>query len=468
MKKIISLILALIIIALPVCSFISCDSVMSGDVKTLYVYNWGEYISDGSEGTLDSNRAFELWYEYKYGEKINVVYSTYSSNEDMYAKLSGGAVNYDIIVPSDYMIERLIKGEGGESLLAPLNKENIPHAKNLSIDFYGENAQYDYYDEGSVYSIPYFYGMIGIIYNSTMVNEEDIGTWDLMWNDEYKGNILQFNNSRDAFGTAQYKLGIDVNTDDENEWRRALEALKAQKNFVQGYVMDEIFNKMEGGSAAIAAYYAGDYLTMFENNEDLEFFYPKRYNPDTKEYEVSTNLYVDAMCIPSTSENKTEAERYIDFMLMVDKDFEAETSEFYNCDFYEYYSEKMGGEEFYSAAVANAEYTYYASPNQEVVEDPGYRATMDDIKPAVIDETTGETIKPGAYDLMYDKDALKTATYYQNLTPEKLALINTLWEELKSDIDVSPVIIIICVVIVAFLAGGGLFLGLRKKFRNNY
>ena len=467
MKRIISLILALIIIALPVCSFISCDSMISGDVKTLYVYNWGEYISDGSEGTLDSNRAFELWYEYKYGEKINVVYSTYSSNEDMYAKLSGGAVNYDIIVPSDYMIERLINAEGG-SMLAELDLNNIPHSSNLSSDFFGADAKYDYYDKGSVHSVPYFYGMIGIIYNSTMVEDEDIGSWDLMWNEKYTGNILQFNNSRDALGTAQYKEGIDVNTDDENEWRKALDALKKQKAFVQGYVMDEIFNKMEGGSAAIAAYYAGDFLTMYENNEDLEFFYPKRYDPETEEYEVSTNLYVDAMCIPKTSQNKLEAERYIDFMLMVDNDFENETSDFFDCDFYEFYSDRMGGEEFYSAAVANAEYTYYASPNQKVVEDDGYRATMDEIKPAVIDETTGEVIKPGAFELMYDKEALKTATYYQNLTPEKLALINTLWEELKSDIDVSPIIIIICVAIVGTLAGGGLFLGLRKKFRNNY
>ena len=128
----------------------------------------------------------------------------------------------------------------------------------------------------------------------------------------------------------------------------------------------------------------------------------------------------------------------------------------------------MGGEEFYSAAVANAEYTYYASPNQKVVDNEDYRATMDEIKPAVIDEATGEVIKPGAFDLMYDEEALKTATYYQNLTPEKLVLINNLWEELKSDIDVSPVIIIICAVIVAVLAGGGLFFGLRKKYRNSY
>ena len=344
MKRIFSLAIALIILALPLCTFISCDTSLGGDVKTLYVYNWGEYISDGSEGCLDSNRAFELWYEYKYGEKINVVYSTYSSNEDMYAKLSGGAVSYDIIVPSDYMIERLINADGG-SMLAPLDFNNIPHASsNLSSDFYGENAPYDYYDEGSVYSIPYFYGMIGIIYNPQVLFGDDRElsdeekSWDIMWNEDYKGNILQFNNSRDAFGTAQYMLGIDINTDEGDEWKKALEALKEQKKFVQGYVMDEIFNKMEGGSAGIAAYYAGDFLTMYENSSteekpsDLKFFYPKKYNPETEKYEVSTNLYVDAMCIPKTSQNKTEAERYIDFMLMVDEDFENETSEFYSGD----------------------------------------------------------------------------------------------------------------------------------------
>ena len=430
LNKILSLILALSLLILPVSLFASCEEGTAGNVKTLYVYNWGEYISDGSEGSLDSNRAFELWYEYTYGEKVNVVYSTYSSNEDMYAKLSGGAVNYDIIVPSDYMIERLIK----EDALAPLDFSNIPHASNLSDNFYGEDTKYDYYDDGSVYSVPYFYGMIGIIYNKTMVDEADTGSWDLMWNEKYKGNILQFNNSRDALGTAQYKLGIDVNTDDEIQWRAALEELKAQKGIVQGYVMDEIFNKMEGGSAAIAAYYAGDFLTMYENNEDLEFFYP----------EEGTNLYVDAMCIPKSSENKLIAERYIDFMLMVDEDFDEGFLE---------YMESLG-EDFYSPAVANAEYTYYASPNQKVVDDEGYRETMN-------------SIKDDAFEKMYSLDSVN-ATYYENLTSEKLVLINTLWEELKSDIDVSPTIIIICVVIVGSMAGLAVFFGTRKKFRNNY
>ena len=436
-KRIFALLLVLTLLALPLSLLSSCDVKSQGETTTLYVYNWGEYMSDGSEGTLDSNRAFELWYEYTYGERVDVVYSTYSSNEDMYAKLSGGAVSYDIIVPSDYMIERLISGgENGESLLSPLNKENIPHMDNLSPSFYGENAPYDYYDEGNIYSVPYFYGMIGIIYNTTMVEEEDIGSWDVMWNEKYKGNILQFNNSRDALGTAQYKLGIDVNTDSEDEWRAALGELKAQKAIVQGYVMDEIFNKMEGGSAAISAYYAGDFLTMYENNSDLEFFYP----------EEGTNLYVDAMCIPASSQNKLVAERYIDFMLMVDEDFDEGFIDFYN---------ERTGEEFYSAAIANAEYTYYASPNQKVVDDEDYQETLN-------------LIKPGAYKLMYDENALKSATSYKNLTPEKLALINNLWEELKSDIDVSPVIIIICAVIIGTLAAGGIFLGFRKRLRNNY
>ncbi len=436
-KRIFSIILALILIALPISFFSACDDSVGGGTTTLYVYNWGEYMSDGSDGTLDSNRAFELWYEYTYGEKVDVVYSTYSSNEDMYAKLSGGAVSYDIIVPSDYMIERLISGgENGESLLHPLNYDNIPHAKaNLSSDFFGNDARYDYYDEGNVYSVPYFYGMIGIIYNTSMVDEADIGSWDLMWNEKYQGNILQFNNSRDALGTAQYKLGIDVNTDDESEWRAALGELKTQKGIVQGYVMDEIFNKMEGGSAAISAYYAGDFLTMYEHNQDLEFFYP----------EEGTNLYVDAMCIPKSSQNKLVAERYIDFMLMVDSDFEE--------GFLEYYMENIG-EEFYSPAVANAEYTYYASPNQKVVDDEGYRNTMSEIK-------------DDAFEKMYSLDTVN-ATYYKNLTPQKLTLINRLWEELKSDIDVSPIIIIICVVIVGTLSAGGIFLGFRKKYRNNY
>lgn len=214
MKRILCLAIA-IVIMLPLMLTLTSCSDEGGEVTTLYVYNWGEYMSDGSEGSLDVNKAFEDWYYATYGERVKVTFSTYSSNEDMYAKLSGGAVNYDVIVPSDYMIERLIK----EDMLYPLNYENIPNIENIVPEFHGENAEYDYYDKGGVYSVPYFYGMIGIIYNTTMVDPEDkdIGSWSLMWDEDYKGNILQFNNSRDALGTAQYYLGVDVNTDDELE-----------------------------------------------------------------------------------------------------------------------------------------------------------------------------------------------------------------------------------------------------------
>lgn len=387
-----------------------------GKVTTLYVYNWGEYISDGTEGTEDVNEQFERWYYDTYGERVKVNYSTYSSNESMYAKISSGSADYDVIIPSDYMIERMIS----EGLLAPLHYENIPNAVSIAPEFL--NADYDPDKDGdgfNDYSVPYMYGMIGIIYNTQMVDEEDIGSWDLMWNEKYAGNILQFNNSRDAFGSAQYYLGIDVNTDDEAAWRQVLDKLKEQKPILQGYVMDEIYNKMENGSAAISSYYAGDFMTMYESNEDLDFYYPSE----------GTNLYVDAMCIPATSRNQTVAERYINFMLSVDEDYGA-------------------------PAIANAEYTYYASPSEWVRSDASYIEYLN-------------SIKDGGYDLMYDTDAIPT-TSYKNLSGEQLLMLSRLWEELKADVTVSGSIYVICGVIIVVLTSAGIFLGARKRMRDKY
>ena len=391
MKKILSILISHTLAVIPCLTMTSCGT-SDNEVITLYVYNWGEYISDGSEGSLDVNAAFEDWYNStigaKNGTRVKVNYSTYSSNEDLYAKITSEAVNYDVIVPSDYLVQRLKK----EGYLAPSNYDNLENEDNILEEFRGENA---FYDVGNVYSVPYLYGMIGIIYNTDMVpaDEENIGSWELMWDKDYKGNILQFNNSRDAFGTAQYYLGVDVNEATEAQWRDALELLKKQKRIVQGYVMDEIFNKMENGSAAIAAYYAGDYLAMYEENDKLEFFYP----------EEGTNLYVDAMCIPKASKNKEIAEKYIDFML----------------------SEE--------AAIANAEYTYYASPNRLVVENEEYREYMSEIK-------------EDAYEKMYPENV--KATSYENLDEDKLVLLNSLWEELKSDIEIGVSIYVICGVII--------------------
>ena len=375
-------------------TLISCNG-DDGKAVTLYVYNWGEYISDGSEDTLDVNAAFEEYCREELGLNVKVNYSTFSSNEDMYAKISSGSAVYDVVIPSDYMIQRMVS----ENLLKPLDLSLIPNYAYVSEEFKGENV---YYENGSTetYSIPYFYGMVGVIYNTSIVpeNEENIGSWELMWDADYIGDILQFNNSRDAFGTAMYSLGYDVNdVSDRAPWEAALQKLKDQKNLVQGYVMDEIFNKMKSGSAAVGAYYAGDFLSMYEDNEDLAFFYP----------EEGTNRYVDAMCVPANSRNAELAMHYINFMC----------------------SEEV--------AVANAEYTYYASPMTSVIENEEYREYM------------GEY----AMEILYGEEASAVKTQaYMNLPPEGLSMLNELWEELKVESSIGDGIYIGCVVILAALA----------------
>ncbi|MBE6581220.1 MAG: spermidine/putrescine ABC transporter substrate-binding protein [Ruminococcaceae bacterium] len=403
MKKYFVFCLVLVLLCLLVALFCSCSG---KETVTLYVYNWGEYISDGSEDSLDVNAAFEEWYEKTYHKRVKVNYSTYSSNEDMYAKLSSGAANYDIVVPSDYMIARMID----EGLLRPLNMENIPNAAYIDYSAMFGNGL-PYYDPTYAYSVPYTYGTVGIIYNKTMVDEEDLGTWDIMWNEKYTGNVLQFNNSRDAFATALFKLGYSVNTEDEAQWREALALLMEQKPIVQGYVMDEIFNKMENGSAAIAPYYAGDFFTMYDDNPDLGFSYPRE----------GTNVFVDAMCIPTSSKNPEIAELYINFMLSRE------------------------------AAIANAEYMCYASPNSLVVNDPEYRAYMSDIH-------------PDALEILYGTTGLKLE-FYQNLPEERLMLLNSLWEDLKIESPINTAIIVMAGAVLGGCVGIGVFFAVRARKR---
>lgn len=390
MNKNVIKVFSLIILVTVLLGTVSCSG-GSNDVPTLYVYNWGEYISDGSDGTLDVNAEFEKWYLETYGKEVKVNYSTYSSNEDMYAKLSSGAVTYDVVIPSDYMIERMIK----EDMLLELNLENIPNAQYIDKKFTGDGA---YYDPDGKYSVPYTYGMVGIIYNTKEVAEEDIGSWDLMWNEKYSGNILQFNNSRDAFGTAQYFLGLDVNSADEATWKQAYDKLLAQKPLVQGYVMDEIFNKMSSGSAAVATYYAGDFFTMYSDNNDLGFYYP----------EEGTNIFVDAMCVPKCTKNKDLAEAYINFML----------------------SEEI--------AVANAEYICYASPHTLVAQNEEYLETMTEIH-------------PNAIDILYNSAESIPTQYYKNLSEVQLETLNSLWDDLKIESSIGATVYIIAGVIIAIL-----------------
>ena len=399
-KKILpKLLLLLTVAALMTPIFCSC---VQSDVTVLNVYNWGEYISDGSEDSYDTNAAFEEWYLAEYGKEVKVNYTTYASNEDMYAKLKSGAVKYDIVIPSDYMIELMIE----EDMLEEIDFSNIPNYQYID-----ENYRNLFYDPDNKYSVPYTYGMVGIIYNTTMV-EGTPDSWGLMWDENYKGKILNFNNPRDAFGTAMYKLGIDVNTSDTADWDAAFEALKAQKPLVQSYVMDEIFNKMKGASAAIAPYYAGDFLTMYDDNNDLAFYYPKE----------GTNVFIDAICIPKGTQHKDIAEAYINFMLSED------------------------------AAIANAEYIGYASPNTLVRDSAEYAEYMNDIH-------------PDAYDILYPENVEFLTSYFKNQSSETRSYMNTLWEDLKIESYFGGWIYIACAVIVVLLAAWAIFSSIRKKNR---
>ena len=261
------------------------------DKVTLNVMNWGQNIADGSDGTMDIIAEFEKAYPH-----IDVNYSEYASNEELYSKLSNGGLTVDVIIPSDYMIARMIQ----EDMLLELNFDNIPNYANV-IDTYKNQA----YDPENRYSVPYTWGTVGIIYNSKMVDEADVTGWELLWNEKYARQILMFDNSRDAFGIAQYKLGIDVNTTDKEELQRCAQELSKQRPLVQQYVMDQVYEKMIQNNAAIAPYYAGDAMMMMEENSDLRFWLPENQG---------FNLFIDAMCIPDCCENKTEAELFIDFM----------------------------------------------------------------------------------------------------------------------------------------------------------
>ncbi len=257
---------------------------------TINVYNWGQNIADGSDDTLDIIAAFEE----ETGIKVN--YSTYESNEALYSKLSGGGITVDVIIPSDYMIARMIK----EDMLLPLDYDNIPNYAYVQEQF--KNTAYDPQNR---YSVPYTWGTVGIIYNSKYVDEEDVTGWELLWNEKYKGKILMFDNSRDAFGIAQYKLGYDVNTTDPAELQACADELAKQKPLVRQYVMDQIYAAMEGENAWIGVYYAGDCMMMMDENPDLKFYLPE---------DQGFNLFIDAMCIPDCAQEKEAAEAFINFL----------------------------------------------------------------------------------------------------------------------------------------------------------
>ncbi len=324
---------------------------------TLKVYNWGEYISDGADGTIDVNAEFEKL------TGINVEYTTFDDNETLYSTLSSGATYYDVIIPSDYIIDRLIS----EKSLRKLDFSQLTNYKYIDEKYKGL-----YFDVDNQYSVPYNVGMVGLIYNEDLV-EEAPTSWADMWDSRYKGNILMFNNPRDSFAIAQFRLGQDINNPDLALWDQAADLLKEQKPLIQNYVMDEVFNKMENNNAVMAPYYAGDYLSMAEINPSLKFIYP----------EEGTNIFCDSMCVPENAQNYEAAMMYINFMLEPE------------------------------IALANAEYLCYASPNIAVIDNDEYSYKGNEI-------------------LYPDDSVVENTQWFHNLDKEILAYYESLWVEIKN------------------------------------
>ena len=258
---------------------------------TLNVYNWGQNIADGSDDTMDIIAEFQRRYP-----NIKVNYSTYDSNETLYTKLSNGGISVDVIIPSDYMIARMI----AEDMLLEIDFDNIPNYQYIDEAFRNTT-----YDPENKYSVPYTWGTVGIIYNTKYVDPADVTGWELLWNEKYEGKVLMFDNSRDAFGVAQYLLGYDVNTENKDELMDCRDLLKLQKPLVQQYVMDQIYSAMENEEAYIGVYYAGDCMLMMESNPDLAFYLPEHQG---------FNLFIDAMCIPACCQEKEAAELFINFL----------------------------------------------------------------------------------------------------------------------------------------------------------
>ena len=410
MKRLFAVVLSLVLAAACTGSALAADPIqvtddisVSGDYDwtrfagqnvTLNVYNWGEYISNGSDDSVDVVAAFEQL------TGIHVNYTTFDSNESMYAKLKSGAASYDVIIPSDYMVAKMID----EDMLLPLNYDNIPNFSLIDEQYRNPD-----YDPENAYTVPYMLCTTGIIYNTTMVDQAPT-SWADLWDEQYAGNILMFNNSRDAYAIAAFKEGKSINPGTPEEVDEVMEQLKAQKPLVQAYVMDEIFDKMIGGEAAIGVYYSGDAITMIDDNPDLAWVFP----------EEGSVLSVDCMCIPATSQNQEAAEMFINFMCEVD------------------------------VGVANAEYIGYTTPSTAVWEQ-----LDDELKYSEIAYPSEE---------VEAKEQVFTA-----LSEEVNSELDVKWSEMKSyNEGGSWYLFLLLLLAMVVLACFNIWRKMRRKARNMY
>lgn len=328
----------------------------SENENELYVYNWGEYMDP---------EVIDL-FEKETG--IHVIYEEYQTNEIMYPKVAKGAGSYDVICPSDYMIQRMIQ----EDLLQEINFDHIPNLKNIGSKYIEQSKEFD---PENKYSVPYLWGTVGILYNKKMVSEP-IDSWGVLWDEQYKDNILMQNSVRDALGIALKYLGYSLNSTNETELEEAKNLLIRQRDMglVQAYVVDEVRDKMIGNEAAIGVIYSGEALYTQEKNPDLEYVVPKE----------GSNLWIDSWVIPKSAKNKENAEKFIDFLCRP------------------------------NISLMNFEYITYSIPNtagRELIEDESIR--------------NNPIVFP-------DNDILKNCETFQYLGPEADALYNEKWKSVKS------------------------------------
>ncbi len=293
-KRFVSILLSFSMLAAVLCGCGGTDTSKYPNGK-LYVYNWGEYID---EEVIDE-------FEDEYG--IDVIYDMFETNEIMFAKLAQDTSAYDVVCPSDYMIQKLIEND----MLRELDFSHIPNASNIGDQYFEQSKDFDPQNK---YSVPYCWGTVGILYNKTMVDDK-VDSWDILWNPKYNGSILMQDSVRDAMMVALLKNGYSLNTTDPDEIRVATDDLIAQKPLVQAYVVDQVRDKMIGDEAALGVIYSGEAIYTARENPDLVYVVPKE----------GTNVWIDSWVITKGSKNAENAEKWIDFMCRGDialKNFE--------------------------------------------------------------------------------------------------------------------------------------------------
>lgn len=284
--------------------------------EKLVVYNWGEYIDP------------EVLTMFEEETGIDIVYEEFETNEILYPKISSGAIAYDVICPSDYMIQRMIEND----LLSEINFDNIPNLKNIGKQYLEQSRQFD---PENKYSVPYCWGTVGILYNKMMV-DEPVDSWSILWDPKYKDNILMQDSVRDAFGVTLKYLGYSLNSIDLDELTEAKNLLIEQKPLVQAYVIDQVRDKMIGNEAALGVIYSGEAIYTQKENPNLEYVIPKE----------GSNIWIDSWVIPKNAEHKENAEKFINFLCRPD------------------------------IALMNFEYITYSTPNEaarELIEDESIR-----------------------------------------------------------------------------------------------